>query len=89
MKTKTLIGMVVMLMALAGITANAAAPERKMLEEGKTWVYVYHDVEGVDDPSSYHPMWSVYYQLNTMVLSVRMKKVGCICMIIMVMRKTL
>ena len=64
MKTKTLIGMVVMLMALAGITANAAAPERKMLEEGKTWVYVYHDVEGVDDPSSYHPMWSVYYQLN-------------------------
>ena len=46
-----------------------AAPERKMLEEGKMWVYTYHHFEDRETPNaegSYydHSMWMSYYQLK-------------------------
>ena len=45
------------------LTSNAAVPERKMLEMGKTWCYVYHHFEenetGYDEST-----WLAFYQLN-------------------------
>ena len=45
------------------MAASAAAPERKMLEQGKMWVYVYHHFEenetGYDESE-----WESYYQLD-------------------------
>lgn len=35
----------ILMMAVCWMAASAAAPERKMLEQGKTWVYVYHHFE--------------------------------------------
>ena len=32
-------------LAIGCMTADAAAPKRKMLEQGKTWTYIYHYVE--------------------------------------------
>lgn len=45
------------------IAASAEAPQRKMLEQGKMWVYVYHHFEenetGYDESG-----WESYYQLD-------------------------
>ena len=50
------------------IVANAA-PERRMLEQNKMWVYTYHHFEDRETPNaegSYydHSMWMSYYQLK-------------------------
>ena len=50
-------------------TVAWAAPERRMLEEGKMWVYTYHHFEDRETPNaegSYydHSMWMSYYQLK-------------------------
>ena len=42
--------------------AQAAAPKRPMLEQGKTWVYVYHQV--TDETIGDVPLWWIYYRLN-------------------------
>lgn len=47
------------------MTASAEAPQRKMLEQWKTWFYIYHHVE--DKPGGGYfdePLWQVYYQLD-------------------------
>ena len=46
-----------------------AAPERRMLEQGKLWVYTYHHYEDRETPNSEgsyydHSMWMAYYQLK-------------------------
>lgn len=51
------------------LVANATVPERKMLEQGKMWVYTYHHFEYRETPaadgSSYdHSMWETEYQLD-------------------------
>ena len=51
------------------IAANAAVPERKMLEQGKVWVYTYHHFEPRETPAadgSYydHSTWETQYQLE-------------------------
>ena len=52
-----------MIAVVCCMAATAAAPERKMLEQGKKWVYVYHHFEenetGYDEST-----WLAYYQLN-------------------------
>ena len=52
-----------------GITANAAAPKRPMLEQGKTWEYVYHhftdrETAGPDGKLYDETVWLVYYYLS-------------------------
>lgn len=54
--------------AVCCMTASAAVPERKMLEQGKLWVNTYHHVEDretseVEGDYYDEPMWQVYYQL--------------------------
>ena len=52
--------------ALMAINVNAA-PERKMLEEGKMWVYVYHhfeDSESQDGGDYKETTWLSYYYLK-------------------------
>ena len=45
------------------MTATAAAPVRKMLEQGKTWCYTYHHFE--DHTTGYNEsLWLVNYTLN-------------------------
>ena len=51
------------------LVANATVPERKMLEQGKMWVYIYHHFEYRETPaadgSSYdHSIWEMEYQLD-------------------------
>lgn len=57
---KSLLFMIAVVYSMA---ASAAAPERKMLEQGKMWVYVYHHFEenetGYDESE-----WESYYQLD-------------------------
>lgn len=52
-----------MIAAVCCIAASAEAPQRKMLEQGKMWVYVYHHFEenetGYDESG-----WESYYQLD-------------------------
>ncbi|MBP5800426.1 MAG: serpin family protein [Prevotella sp.] len=49
--------------AVCCMTASAAAPERKMLEQGKMWIFAYHHFEehetGYDES-----IWPSYYQLD-------------------------
>ena len=59
--TKSLI-CVVLTLSVCVAAAQAAAPKRPMLEQGKTWVYVYHHVN--DDPYEDIPVSEVYYRLN-------------------------
>ncbi len=42
--------------------AQAATPKRPMLEQGKTWTYIYHKVN--DNPYEDIPMCEVYYRLD-------------------------
>ena len=51
------------------MTANAAAPSRPMLEQGKTWAYVYHQrwIDESQESEGFvrdQPMGMVYYQLK-------------------------
>ena len=51
------------------MTANAAAPRRPMLEQGKTWEYVYHhftdrETAGPDGKLYDETVWLVYYYLS-------------------------
>lgn len=61
---------VLILMAtICWMTASAVVPERKMLEQGKSWAYVYHHIEdretpGPDGKGYDESTWMVYYQLN-------------------------
>ena len=50
--------------AFCWMTASAEAPKRKMLEQWKTWVYVYHHVEDRLGSVYDEPRWEVYYQLE-------------------------
>ena len=52
----------VLTLSVCVAAAQAAAPRRPMLEQGKTWVYVYHHVN--DDPYEDIPVSEVYYRLN-------------------------
>ena len=52
----------VLTLSVCVAAAQAAAPKRPMLEQGKTWVYVYHHVN--DDPYEDIPVSEVYYRLN-------------------------
>ena len=56
-------------LAVGCMTAQAAAPKRPMLEQGKTWEYVYHHFEdretaGSDGKSYDETIWMSYYSLN-------------------------
>jgi len=56
-------------LAVGCMTANAAAPKRPMLEQGKTWEYVYHhftdqETPGPDGQLSHETAWLVYYYLS-------------------------
>ena len=42
--------------------AQAATPKRPMLEQGKTWTYIYHKVN--DNPYEDIPMCEVFYRLD-------------------------
>ena len=51
------------------VAAQAAAPKRPMLEQGKTWMYVYHHVTESetlkpDDPYKGHKLISMWYTLR-------------------------
>ena len=51
------------------MTADAAAPKRKMLEQGKTWTYIYHHITESetlrpDDPYKGHKLISMWYTLK-------------------------
>ena len=52
-----------MIAVVCCMAASAAAPERKMLEQGKTWVYTYHHFE--ENETGYdESVWESYYQLD-------------------------
>lgn len=52
-----------MAVAVCCMTARAAAPERKMLEQGKTWCYIHHHFE--DQANDYdETLWEVKYHLE-------------------------
>lgn len=49
--------------AVCWTTASAVAPERKMLEQDKMWVYTYNHFEATEEGYN-HTMWMSYYQLK-------------------------
>ena len=52
-----------MIVVVFCLAARAAAPERKMLEQNKMWIYVYHHFE--ENETGYNEStWSAYYQLR-------------------------
>ena len=56
-------------LAIGCMTANAAAPKRPMLEQGKTWEYVYHhftdrETAGPEGKLYDETIWMSYYRLN-------------------------
>ena len=56
-------------LAIGCMTADAAAPKRKMLEQGKTWTYIYHHITESetlrpDDPYKGHKLISMWYTLK-------------------------
>ena len=59
----------VLTMAGLSVGANAAAPKRPMLEQGKTWYYVYHhftdrETAGPDGNLYEETHWMSYYRLD-------------------------
>ena len=55
--------------AVSCMTANATAPKRPMLEQGKTWEYVYHhftdrETAGPNGKLYDETVWLVYYYLS-------------------------
>ena len=55
---------VVLTLSVCVAAAQAAAPKRPMLEQGKMWTYIYHHVEAYSEPPIDEPMWEVYYRLK-------------------------
>ena len=55
---------VVLTLSACVAAAQAAAPKRPMLEQGKMWTYIYHHVEAYSEPPIDEPMWEVYYRLK-------------------------
>ena len=53
---------VVLTLSACVAAAQAAAPKRPMLEQGKMWTYIYHQVH--NDANEDIPVWEVYYRLN-------------------------
>lgn len=56
----------ILMAAVCWMTASAETPQRKMLEQGKKWVYVYHHFKeqtGGSDGKD-ESMWMAYYQLE-------------------------
>jgi serpin B len=56
-------------MSVCVVAAQAAAPKRPMLEQGKTWEYVYHhftdrETAGPDGKLYDETVWLVYYYLS-------------------------
>ena len=56
-------------LAVCFMTASAIVPERPMLEQGKTWAYIYNHFEENDNPDSgeffyEHTTWMAYYTLD-------------------------
>jgi serpin B len=59
----------ILMAAVCWMTTSAETPQRKMLEQGKKWVYVYHHFADRETPGpdgSYYneSMWMAYYQLE-------------------------
>ena len=52
-----------MIAVVCCMTASAEAPQRKMLEQGKTWVYFYHHFEE-NETGRDESVWESYYQLD-------------------------
>ena len=52
-----------MIAAVCCMAANAEAPQRKMLEQGKMWVYTYHHFE-MNETGYDESTWPAYYQLD-------------------------
>ena len=50
--------------AVFSLTANADVPERKMLEQGKTWTYAYHHFEWTGDTDYKEDVWRSWYWLD-------------------------
>ena len=53
----------ILLFALCYMTTKAIVPERRMLEQGKSWTYYYHHFEA-NETGYDTSMWLSYYQLN-------------------------
>ena len=56
-------------MSVCIAAANAASPKRPMLEQGKTWEYIYHHYESLSEPGPDGKdyavtTWMSYYRLN-------------------------
>ena len=55
---------VVLTLSVCVAAAQAAAPKRPMLEQGKMWTYIYHHVEAYSEPPIDEPVCEVYYRLK-------------------------
>ena len=63
--------LLLLIAAICCLTGYADVPKRKMLEQGKMWIYIYHHydyesdatIENVDEYLD-HEMWMSYYQLD-------------------------
>ena len=55
---------VVLTLSACVAAAQAAAPKRPMLEQGKMWTYIYHHVEAYSEPPIDEPVCEVYYRLK-------------------------
>ena len=60
---------VVLTLSVCVAAAQAAAPKRPMLEQGKRWTYVYHhfvdrESSGLDGSNYFEDMWFVHYTLK-------------------------
>ena len=56
-------------LAIGCMTADAAAPKRKMLEQGKTWTFLYHHITGSEtllpeDPYKGQKLFMTWYTLR-------------------------
>lgn len=56
-------------LAIGCMTADAAAPKRKMLEQGKTWTFLYHHITGSEtllpeDPYKGQKLFMTWYTLK-------------------------
>ncbi len=61
--------LLLLIAAICCLTGYADVPKRKMLEQGKVWIYVYHHFEIHEIPENDevyydHEMWMSYYQLD-------------------------
>ena len=54
---------IILLFALCHMTISAIVPERRMLEQGKTWTYYYHHFEA-NETGYDKSVWLSYYELD-------------------------